>query len=167
MRKLKAIVSREFITMMKEKSFMLVLIFEILLVTSSAFLSVGYDVLTSPESSNLFKQSRNVIYVGVVTESVREFALPLKNAGVTYFYYSTLVDAEIDFQSGYLDAIIIGNLNLRPQPSVLTVYLPKNSPKAGLTKLLLKRFFVNTVFYLKIEDIMFIIINKFAFSVIL
>lgn len=127
--------------MMHEKSFILVLIFEILLVTSSAFLAVGYDVLTSAENSQLFSRTKNVIYVGVVTENVREFALPLQQSGITYFYYSGLTEAEQAFTAGYLDALIVGNLNLRPHPSVLTVYLPQNSPKVGLTRLLLKRFF--------------------------
>ena len=143
MRGAKAIAKREFWTMMGEKSFVLVLLFEILLVSSSAFLAVGYEVLTSPENSPLLKGTRNVIYVGVVTESTRELALPLKNSGITYFYYNTLTDAEEDFKRGFLDAVVIGNLNLRAQPSVLTVYLPKNTPKIGLIRLTLKRFFLD------------------------
>ena len=137
------IARREFKAMMSEKSFALVLIFEILLVSSSAFLASGYGILTSPESSDLLQGSRNVIYAGLVSDTRNELALPLKQAGIAYFTYDSLTEAEKDMHDGLLDAIVVGNVHLRPDPTVLTVYLPSNTPKAGLTKLLLKRFFLN------------------------
>ncbi|MFH0861448.1 MAG: ABC transporter permease [Candidatus Altiarchaeota archaeon] len=143
MRRTFAIARREFRTMMREKSFILVLIFEILLVSSSAFLSTGYGVMTSPESSDLLKGSRNIISVGLVTDSKREFAQPLQKAGIAYYNYLSLSAAEGDFQSGLLDAIIIGSVDLRKDPSVITVYLPDNTPKIGLIRLSLKRFFLD------------------------
>lgn len=143
MRKWATIGLREFKMMMKEKSFIMVLIFEILLVSSSAFLSVGYGVITSPESSDLLKGARNVIYAGLVTNSRRELAVPLQQSGIAYFNYDSVTDAENDLRNGILDTVISGNLNLRVDPSVITVYLPTNTPKVGLTRLALKRFFLN------------------------
>jgi len=137
------IARREFRTMMREKGFALVLIFEALLVSSSAFLSIGYGILTSPESSDFLQGTRNVIAVGLVTESKREFAAPLQKAGIAYYNYQTLSAAEKDFQAGLLDAILIGSVDLRSEPSVITVYLPSNTPKTGIIKLMLKRFFLS------------------------
>ncbi|MFH1054885.1 MAG: ABC transporter permease subunit [Candidatus Altiarchaeota archaeon] len=134
---------REFKAMMREKSFVMVLLFEILLVSSSAFLSVGYDVLTSPETSDLLRGARNVIYAGIVTDSKTEVALPLQQSGITYFSYDSLTKAEEDFRGGLLDTVIVGNINLRTDPTVLTVYLPTNTPKVGVIRLTLKRFFLN------------------------
>jgi ABC-2 type transport system permease protein len=137
------VAKREFSAMMREKSFALVLIFEILLVSSSAFLSSGYSILSSPETSDLLRGSKNVIVVGLVTDSKREFALPLQRAGILYYNYQNLTSAEADFQDGLLDAIVIGSIDLRAEPSVITVYLPSNTPKLGLIKLMLKRFFLD------------------------
>jgi ABC-type Na+ efflux pump permease subunit len=137
------IAAKEFRAMMREKSFALVLIFEILLVSSSTFLASGYGVLTSPESSDLLKGQRNVIYAGLITNSKREFALPLMQSGIMYFPYVSLKQAEDDFQKGLIDTIIVGSVDLRKDPSVITVYMPSNTPKTGLIKLAMKRFFLN------------------------
>ncbi len=134
---------REFKAMMREKSFALILVFEILLVSSSAFLSVGYNILTSPESSEFLEGMRNVVYVGLVTESRREFSQPLQRAGIAYFQYDSLLNAEDDLRSGVLDAVIIGDVDLRDEHNVITVYMPSNTPKMGLIRLSLKRFFLD------------------------
>jgi ABC-2 type transport system permease protein len=137
------IAKREFKSMVAEKSFALVVLFEILLVSSSTFLAVGYTVLTTPESSDLFRGARNVVYAGIITQSKTEFSRPLQQSGIAYFQYEDLLEAEEDFQSGVLDTIIIGSVSLDSQPDTLTVYLPSNTPKTGLIRLALKRFFLN------------------------
>jgi ABC-2 type transport system permease protein len=143
MRKAGIIAGRELRTMMREKSFIIVLIFEALLVSSSAFLGVGYGILSSPESSDFLKGTRNVIYAGLVTDTKKEFALPLQGAGIAYYAYNNLSAAESDFNAGLLDAILIGGVDLRRDPSVMTVYLPSNTPKIGIIRLALKRFFLD------------------------
>ncbi len=143
MKGVKPIAWKETKTMMHEKSFIMVLVFEILLVSSSTFLAVGYDVLTSPESSSMLRGVRNFVVVGIVSDSKKEFGLPFKHAGITYFAYKDLESAEREFNKGVIDAIIIGNVDLTQDPSIITIYLPSNTPKIGLIRLSLKRFFLN------------------------
>ena len=60
------IARRELKSMLKEKSLMLILLVELLLVILSGLLNVGYVLLTTPESSSELYNLNSFIYVGVV-----------------------------------------------------------------------------------------------------
>jgi ABC-2 type transport system permease protein len=141
-----AITVREVTSMLREKSFLLMILMELLLVSSSGLLSVGYVILTSPESSSTLSQLSNLVYVGVVTNTRLSFSQALDDSKVHHAFYDSFSQAHSDFKDGLLDAVLVGDLTQDDSPSIVTVYLPSNSPKAPLTKMALKKAL------LKLED---------------
>jgi|GEM_PF-2793896 len=138
-----AIASREISAMLAEKSFILIVLLELLLVSSSGLLSVGYVLLTSPESSTTLNDLSRLVYVGIVTQTPEDFSVELSRNKVHHTFYRSVDVAKKDFRQGLIDAIIIGDIDRGPPPSVIRVYLPDNSPKTALTKLALKKVFVS------------------------
>ncbi|MFH1055675.1 MAG: ABC transporter permease, partial [Candidatus Altiarchaeota archaeon] len=144
-----AITLREATAMLKEKSFTLILLLEVLLVSSSGLLSIGYVMLTSPEASNTLSQLSNLVYVGVVTDTRDPYSQVLDEGRMNYRFYSDFQLARTDMDNGIIDAILLGDIALRGnlssdmKPAVVTVFLPDNSPKTPLTKLALKRVLVS------------------------
>jgi ABC-2 type transport system permease protein len=137
------IARRELKAMLREKSFVLIILLELLLVSASGLLSVGYVILTSPESSGMMSKLSNLVSVGIVTQTKEPYAEAFSPSEVRFAFYEDLNQAREDFKSGLVDAIVSGDLYLEEKPSRLTVYLPSNSPKVDLTRLSLKRVLVN------------------------
>jgi len=139
---------REIRGMLKEKSFLFILLLETLLVSSSGLLSVGYVIMTSPESSSMLSQLSSLIYVGVVSGTPEPLAQVLDEGRVNYKVYPDIGEAESDMKNGLLDAVLMGDISfsgnqtLDARPALINVYMPSNSPKAPLTKLALKKVFV-------------------------
>jgi ABC-type transport system involved in multi-copper enzyme maturation permease subunit len=125
--------------MLREKSFLLMMLMQMLLVSSSGLLSVGYVILTSPESSSTLSSLNNLVYVGVVTDTRQPFSQALVKNRVHHTFYDSFELANKDFRGGIIDTLIVGDVGQDMRPSVLTVFLPSNSPKAPLTKLALKK----------------------------
>jgi ABC-2 type transport system permease protein len=143
--KIASIARREVEMMLKEKSFVLILLLEALLVSSSGLLSTGYLIITSPESSGTLSQLSSLVYVGVVSNTPRPLTQVLSEGRMQYKVYPSFSQARTDLQNGLIDALLLGdiavtgNKSADERPSVLTVFLPSNSPKAPLTKLALKK----------------------------
>jgi len=129
--------------MVREKSFLLILLLELVLISASSFMSLGYVMFTSPESSGMFSKLTSLVYVGVVTDSVDEFTEVMEQQGVNYKFYNNIQNAKEDFKAGRLDSLIEGEIDYSVQPSPLTVYLPSNSPKASLTRISLKKILMD------------------------
>ncbi|MFH0862739.1 MAG: ABC transporter permease [Candidatus Altiarchaeota archaeon] len=142
MRKSLIISHREISAMLKERSFLLMILLELLLVSSSGLLSVGYVLMTSPESSSTLTQLSSLVYVGVVSDTPEGFSKAFDAGGVHYTYYSSFPVAYRDFTDGLTDAVVVGDLTEDSKPSVVKVFVPSNSPKAPITKLALKRVFL-------------------------
>lgn len=138
-----AITKRELKSMFREKSFALMLVLELMLVSASGFMSLGYVIFTSPESSGMLNQLSSLIYVGVVTENIDEFTQSLERQGVNYRFYSTFAAGKKDFKDGRVDALIHGDIDYGENPSMLTIYLPSNSPKRYLTMVSVKKALVD------------------------
>ena len=134
---------REINAMLKERSFLLMILLELLLVSSSGLLSVGYVLMTSPESSTTLTQLSNLVYVGIVSDTPDGFSKAFEAGGVHYTNYHSFSVAYKDFVDGLTDAVVVGDISEDAKPSVVTVYLPSNSPKAPITKLALKRVFLS------------------------
>ena len=133
---------REVRAMLREKSFVLIILMELLLVSSSGLLSVGYVILTSPESSGMLSQLGRLVYVGVVTDTRLQFSDVLEEGNVHHTFYDSLDLARKDLREGLLDAVLAGDVGSDERPSTVTLYVPSNSPKAALTKLALKKVLV-------------------------
>jgi len=140
---------REIRSMLAEKSFLLIILLEVLLVSSSSLLSVGYGIITSPESSGTLSQLSNLVYVGVVTNTQKPFSQVLTSGRVNHKFYGDYASASMDLRNGIVDAILMGDLTLTGnrtqdvQPSVVLLFLPSNTPKAPLIKLALKKVLVS------------------------
>jgi ABC-2 type transport system permease protein len=130
---------REVKAMLRERSFVLLILLELLLVSSSGLLSIGYVILTSPESSGMLSQLSDLVYVGVVTDTRLAFADALEEGGVHHTFYDSLELARKDLNDGLVDAVLAGRVGLGRGYSTLTLYLPSNSPKTALTKLALRK----------------------------
>jgi len=130
---------REIRAMLHEKSFLLMVLLQLLLVSSSGLLSVGYVILTSPEGSGALSQLSNLIYVGVVTDTKADYVKAFEAGKVHHTFYESFQVADKDFKEGLIDAILVGDIGEDEKPSVVTLYLPSNSPKVPLTKLALKK----------------------------
>ncbi len=133
------IAAREMRAMIREKSFALIILLELLLVSSSGLLSVGYVMLTSPESSGMLSQLSSLVYVGVVTGTRMPYSQVLEESRVHYTFYNDLTVARQDFNDGIIDAILVGDIHSDEPPSVVSLYIPSNSPKSPLTKLSVKK----------------------------
>jgi ABC-2 type transport system permease protein len=138
-----AVTVQEMKAMLRERSFLLMILLEMLLVSSSGLLSVGYVILTSPEASNTLSQLNTLIYVGIVSDTRQPLADAFGGAKVHYTFYNSFAVAHEDFKEGLIDAIVMGDLTSDASPSVLSVYMPSNSPKTPLTKLALKKAFLS------------------------
>jgi ABC-2 type transport system permease protein len=132
------IVLQEIKAMLREKSFLLIILLELLLVSSSGLLSIGYGIITSPESSSTLSQLNSLVYVGVVTDSRQYFPRAFEKGRVHYVFYDSFPLAYEDFKEGVLDSVIYGDITPDEKPAVLNIFIPSNSPKAPLTKLAMK-----------------------------
>jgi len=129
--------------MLRERSFVFMVLLELLLVSSSGLLSIGYVIMTSPEASSALGRLGSLIYVGVVSDTREAFASAFEGSSVHYVFYDSMASAMQDFRDGVIDAVVLGDIAGGTEPSVLTVTLPSNSPKAPLTKLAIKKVLVN------------------------
>jgi ABC-2 type transport system permease protein len=136
---------REIRAMLKEKSFIFILLLETLLVSSSGLLSVGYVIMTSPESSSMLSQLSSLIYVGVVSDTPQPITQVLTEGRINYKVYPGIAQADADMRNGIVDAIVMGDISFSGnqtvdmRPAFMNVFLPANSPKVPLTKLALKK----------------------------
>ncbi|MBU0762346.1 MAG: ABC transporter permease [Candidatus Altiarchaeota archaeon] len=151
--KIQHITYRELKAMVSEKSFALIILLEFLLVTSSGLLSVGYVLLTSPESSNTANQLASLVYVGVVTDTPEIYYKAFSDTNVKYTFYSSYVVAKSDFKDGLIDTLLVGDISLGREPAVLQVYLPSNNPKTPLTKLALKKILTKLETEVRVEKV--------------
>ncbi|MBD3389121.1 MAG: ABC transporter permease subunit [Candidatus Altiarchaeales archaeon] len=136
------IARKEIRSMIRERSFALIILLELLLVSSSGLLSVGYVILTSPESSTMLSKASSLVYVGVVTDTRLQFESVLDEGRIHHTFYNDFALAEKDFKEGLIDAVFVGDIGTSEDPSVLKLYMPSNSPKTPLIKLSLKRVLV-------------------------
>ena len=136
------IVKRELHSMLLEKSFLLIILLELLLVSSSGLLSAGYVLMTSPESSTTLNQLSRLVYVGVITNTQEPIMKVFTRENIHFTFYQSEQVALEDFKIGLIDAVIVGDVRNHEAPSILKVYIPSNSPKSDLTKLSLKKVFV-------------------------
>ena len=134
-----AIAKREIKAMLKEKSFTLIILLELLLVSTSGLLSVGYVILTSPESSGMLSKLSNLVNVAIVTKTKEPYTTSFAASNIHFTFYDDVSIARKDFKDGLVDAMIVGDLYLSENPSNLLIYLPSNSPKSDLTRLTLKK----------------------------
>ncbi len=129
--------------MLRERSFVFMVLLELLLVSSSGLLSIGYVIMTSPEASSALGRLGSLIYVGVVSDTRDAFSSAFRGSSVNLVFYDSLASARRDFRDGVIDAVVSGDITEGTEASVLSVTLPSNSPKAPLTKLALKKVLVD------------------------
>ncbi len=132
------IAKREIKSMLRERTIMLVVLVELLLVIFSGLLNVGYVLLTSPEASQELQNLNSSVAVGVVSETPEPYAMALFAQKMPYIVYDDVETAMGDFREGLIDVIMAGDIEESRNASTITVYLPENSPKLDLIKLSLR-----------------------------
>lgn len=128
--------------MVRERSFTLIILIELLLVSSSGLLSIGYVIFTSPEESGMLSRLSSLVYVAVVTNTRLQYESALGEGRISHTFYDSRELAMADFREGLVDAVLVGDIYSDERESVVEVIVPSNSPKTPLTKLALKRVLV-------------------------
>ncbi|MFH1722119.1 MAG: ABC transporter permease [Candidatus Altiarchaeota archaeon] len=138
MKKSWIIAKRELKAMLRERTVMLVVLVELLLVIFSGLLNVGYVLLTTPEASAELQNLNSFVAVGIISNTPEKFALSLFSSKMPYVVYDDVDEAFADFREGMIDVIFIGDIEKSENASQIVVYIPENSPKKDLIKLSLR-----------------------------
>lgn len=124
-----------------EKTFIVMVLFQLLLVLGSNFLGIGF-LLFSQMQDPEFKIRGEITRAGILTNNKEFFEKAAEKSPVKAIFYSDKKDLLNDFKTGKIDAIISGNIETGKQNSI-EVVMPENSPIKGLTSISLKQFFVS------------------------
>ncbi|MBD3262277.1 MAG: hypothetical protein GF334_11545 [Candidatus Altiarchaeales archaeon] len=135
------IAGQEVKNMMREKSLLLIVLLEVILLSSSSLISVGYDLMINPSQSSFGSALGGWVSLGVVTESEQEIRGVCRRTNIKCRFYEQVRDAAADLDDSRVDAVVVGSIDFENPPSYLTVLLPDKTPKSGVIRLSLKRFF--------------------------
>ncbi len=135
------ITKRELKAISREKSFILLIVIELLLLLSSNLFSVGYLLISSPEEKTVDFSS--LVSVAVVSRTPFPFQKVMERTSLALIFYDDFARAHGDFLNGKIDAILFGDITLSNKTDTLTLYLPKNNPKINLIKMEIKDLLQN------------------------
>ncbi|MFC2154665.1 ABC transporter permease subunit [Candidatus Altiarchaeota archaeon] len=153
MKKSLIIAKREIKSMLRERTLILVIMVELLLVIFSGLLNVGYVLLTSPEMSSELQSLNSFVAVGIVSNTPQPYTIALFASGMPYLLYDDLGKAISDFQDGLIDVVLVGDIDKTQNSSLVNIYIPKNSPKIDLIKLGVRTMFLRMEDDLRTEKI--------------
>jgi len=136
-----AVARQELKNMVREKSLILIVFLELILLTSSGMVALGYEFLTSPSESDFAGFLGGFVYLGFVSPDRGELVSAARDAGVRYVFYDSAQNAVEQMRGGRVDAIVIGTLDQDNPPARLTVILTGNNPNQAWIRMSLKRFF--------------------------
>ena len=131
------IMKRELKLLAKERSFMLLVVIELLLLVSSNLFGIGYLLIANPQSSEAADFSP-LVSIAVVTDTPYPFQKVMRRTNAVMVFYDDFYRAHDDFMGGGMDAIIVGSVDISHGRSSLDIHIPENSPKANLIKITAK-----------------------------